>query len=86
MTDYNLCKKQGAKWWTFGKFAKNKWGNFGASFKVTQEFKDLVSNCEIGTYLNLSAFEDDRDKRYKHDAQPKKQEYIDPGLDSDIPF
>lgn len=54
---YKLSQKRGEKWWTYGSFAPNKWGNLQASFKVTPELIELI-NANAGKWINFAAFED----------------------------
>lgn len=55
--EYKLSAKRNGKFWNYGSFKKNKWGNYQASFKVTPEFLELA-NASQGQWLNFSAFED----------------------------
>ena len=81
--EFKLSRKnEGQKWWTWGSFRKNQWGNYQASFKVTPEFKKLINSIEDGEYINFSAFDED-----KKDA-PKPKPINDglEGLNDEIPF
>ena len=87
--DFKLSKKNGGeKWWTWGNFRKNKWGNYQASFKVTPEFKKLINDVPDGEYINFSAFEDkkevDSHNEAKGNAYQPQQSYAD--MDSEVPF
>lgn len=68
--NYNLSAKVNGKWWRFGKFETNKFGNLQAGFKVTPELVKLVIDNE-GKWINFSAFEE----------KPKPVE-----LDDEIPY
>ena len=82
---YKLSKKNDqGKWWSYGYFAENQWGNYQASFKVTQELKKVFAEAEEGSYINFSAFED-KGKPSKH-QQDKANGYQPDDLDDQVPF
>lgn len=94
--DYKLSKKptDGQKWFTWGSFRKNKWGNYQASFKVTPEFKKLINEVADGEYINFSAFEDKKDidahnqakgNGYAPDYEAVSSGAVE-GLDDEVPF
>jgi hypothetical protein len=61
--DYKLsAKNKHGKWWTFGYFKKNQYGNLQASFKVKPELLELLRDKE-GGYVNFAAFEDEGKKQ-----------------------
>lgn len=78
--NFKLSKKRQdtGKYWTYGSFKKNQWGNYQASFKVTPELLKLFKEHE-DSYINFSAFEDE-----KKEESPKQPVYDD--LSDDVPF
>jgi len=83
--DFKLSKKNGGdKWWTWGSFRKNKWGNYQASFKVTPEFKKLIVDTPDGEYINFSAFEYKKEIDSHNEA--KGNGYAPQDDDQSIPF
>lgn len=81
---YRLSRKNSeGKWWTYGDFALNKFGNYSASFKVSalQELIELAK-AEGKDWVNLSAFED----KPKHEGKVTKDVAGIPEDDEEIPF
>ena len=78
---YNVSKKRGEKWWSYGRIAINKFGNLQLSMKITPELQELVNG---EGYLNFSLFEDDGGN-YKTKSKPvEKPQAIE--LNDEIPF
>lgn len=64
---YNLSKKNAeGKWWSWGTRSQNQWGNYQVSFKITPEFKKMISELPEGSWLNFSEFEQ-KEKQTEHD-------------------
>jgi hypothetical protein len=95
--NYRLSRKnQLGKWWTYGDFKKNQYGNYTASFKV-EKLQELIelAKMEGKQWINLSAFEE---KEQADDAPvPSRQARphykvtndvagINDDLDDEIPF
>lgn len=81
--EYKLsAKNKHAKWWTYGYFKKNQYGNLQASFKVTPELLELLQSKE-GGYVNFAAFEDEGKKPEQRSAK-ESAGYDD--LEDSIPF
>jgi len=85
--DKNLSIKIGDKWQTFGKLAKNQWGNEQVSFKVTPELIQLMQSKQ-GGWLNFSLFEakPKSDKPSQHNKAKADGYAPAPSLDDEIPF
>lgn len=78
--NYSVKRKNAeGKYETLGNIKKNRWGNYSLSIKVTPQFKDMIANVNSGNWLNLSIFEDDRNK-----AKPEGKPTYDNG--SEVPF
>ena len=64
---YKLSRKnENGKWWTYGQFETNQWGNLQASFKIENLEKaiELAKNDpKCKGWINFSAFEDDKPKQ-----------------------
>lgn len=62
---YKISKKVNDKWFTFGNFGPNQWGNQSLGIRVTPELRELLENADDGSWINFSAFEDDGQKKEK---------------------
>lgn len=64
--NYKLSKRnpnKENKFWTYGNFKKNKWGNYQASFKVSA-LQELIDQAD-GEWVNLSAFAEEEPAQQK---------------------
>lgn len=53
--EYNISKKVGDKWFTYGKIKMNKWNNPECSFKNTPEVRELFTQ-DGAEWVNFSLF------------------------------
>ena len=81
-------KNENGKWWTYGNYEKNQWGNFQASFKVENLEKAIdiaKNNPNYKGYINFSAFEDNKDGNSSEKPSSSKPDYQEEELDDEIP-
>lgn len=88
---FKLSRKNAQKkWWSYGRFEKNQWGNYQASFKVDS----LLEAIELAKqepnykgYINFSGFEDDGSYVKKDSNTPPQGSAVThQELDDEIPF
>ena len=80
---YKISKKgKDGKWYTFGNFKKNQWGNYSLGIKVDKVFKHIVETSREDSWINFSAFEDKPKQEFK---RKKEDEFIERDFD-DIGF
>lgn len=77
---YKLSAKVNGKWFTFGNLKNNQYGNLQLGIKITPEFLAFVEAAKEKGWLNLSAFEDNGEKKEYKPQQEK------PSLNDEIPF
>lgn len=83
---YNLTKKmENGKWFTFGQIRDNKFGNQDCSFKITNEFLDLIEKSKEKGWLNLSCFEAKDEAPTPH-QEAKANGYAPQAIDDDVPY
>jgi len=86
MADYKLASKINGKWFNHGSFKKNQWNNYTVGLKVTPELIELIES-KRGGWINLSAFEDNGERKQSSHNEAKKDGYQpQPELDDEIPF
>jgi hypothetical protein len=89
MTKNLSMKNKFGKWWTYGKLATNQYGNEQISFKL-ENLKKLVDDAETmgKAWVNLSLFEDDREKPEAKPASGAVASQVNTNYDEldDIPF
>ena len=89
---YKLSRKnENGKWWTYGQFETNQWGNLQASFKIENLEKAIEiakNDPKCKGWINFSAFEDDSNRSGKPNSskpQAGTSPYADE-LNDSIPF
>ena len=90
---YKLSRKnENGKWWTYGQFETNQWGNLQASFKrenLEKAIEIAKNDPKCKGWINFSAFEDDGKKPNNNQASyssgGNNSSPVE-GLDDSIPF
>lgn len=74
------------KWWTYGNFGTNQFGNQQFSLRVTPELEALIASKK-GEWINFSLFDDDKQTPHNEaKSNGFQQSVADKDFDDDVLF